>query len=105
MSSKTLLNKAFNQLLEEITPQKLISDSCQLDGKKFHVLAKTYNLDKYKNIYLLGSGKAVVPMAIEVQKLLKPFLKQTLLIGPYGSTEKFNHGVRAFCPSFLEKVN
>ncbi len=92
MSSRTLLNRAFNQLLEEITPQKLISDSCQLDGKKFHVLAKTYDLDKYKNIYLLGSGKAVVPMAIEVQKLLKPFLKQTLLIGPYGTAEKFDNG-------------
>lgn len=92
MSNKTLLHTAFNQLLKEITPQKLITESCQLDGKKFTVLDKTYELDKYKNIYLLGSGKAVVPMAVEVQKLLKPLLKQTLLIGPYGSEEKFDNG-------------
>ena len=92
MSNKTLLHTAFNQLLKEVTPQRLIAESCKLEGNTFSILTKTYDLDKYKNIYLLGSGKAVVPMAIEIQKLLNPFLKKTLLIGPYGSEEKFDKG-------------
>ncbi|MCW8821795.1 MAG: DUF4147 domain-containing protein, partial [Sulfurovum sp.] len=92
MSNKTLLNTAFNQLLEEIKPQELISNSCQLDGEKFSVRGKSYDLANFKNIYLLGSGKAVVPMAIEIQKLLKHFLKKTLLIGAYSSEEKFENG-------------
>jgi len=91
MSNKTLLNRVFDQLLEEITPQKLIAGSCQLSGKKLTVLDKTYDLDNYKNIYLLGSGKAVIPMAKEVENLLKPFLKKTLLIGPYSSEETFHN--------------
>ncbi len=91
MSNKTLLNRVFNQLLEEITPQKLIAESCQLDGNKLTVLDKTYDLDEYKNIYLLGSGKAVIPMAVEIEKLLKPFLKKILIIGPYDSEETFDN--------------
>lgn len=92
MSNKTLLNNVFTQLLKEITPQKLIADSCQLDGHRFSVLGQTYDLDAYKNIYLIGSGKAVVPMAKEVEKCLKPFLKKTLIIGPYDTEETFENG-------------
>ena len=92
MSNKTLLNNVFTQLLEEITPQKLIADSCKLDGNTLSVLNQTYDLDRYKNIYLLGSGKAVIPMAKEVEKCLKPLLKQTLIIGPYDTEETFDNG-------------
>jgi glycerate-2-kinase len=92
MSNKTLLNNTFNQLLEEITPQKLIADACRLDGHTLTILGQTYDLDAYKNVYLMGSGKAVVPMALEVEKLIKPFLKSTLLIGPYVTEETFESG-------------
>ena len=92
MSNKTLLNGAFHQLLKEITPEKLVAESCQLNEHKFTVLNKTYDLDKYKNIYLLGSGKAVIPMAEEVERVLKPFLKKTLLVGPYDSDKTFDSG-------------
>ena len=92
MSNKTLLNNVFTQLLKEITPQKLIADSCQLDGHKFSVLDQTYDLNEYKNVYLLGSGKAVIPMALEVEKLLKPILNGTLIIGPYDTEETFENG-------------
>jgi len=92
MPNRALLNRVFNQVLEEITPQKLIADSCQLDGSKLTVLDKIYDLDAYKNIYLLGSGKAVIPMTLEVEKLLKPYLNNILIIGAYDSEETFDKG-------------
>jgi len=92
MSNKTLLNGVFDQLLEEITPEKLVAESCKLDENKLTVLDKTYDLDEYKNIYLLGSGKAVIPMAEEVERLLKPFIKKTLIIGPYDTDKTFDSG-------------
>ena len=92
MSNKTLLNKVFNELLEEITPEKLIAERCQLDGNVLTVVDKTYHLDQYKNIYLLGSGKAVISMAKGVEKLLKPLLHQRLFIGPYSCEESFAEG-------------
>jgi len=81
----------FHELLEEIIPQKLISESCQLDGNMLTILGQSYHLDRYKNIYLLGSGKAVIPMAMEVEKLLSPLLKETLIIGPYDLEETFHN--------------
>lgn len=92
MSNKTMLHGVFNQLLEEITPQKLIADACKVAGNKLIVLGQEYDLDKYKNVYLLGSGKAVVPMAIEVEKILKPYLNKTLIVGPYSCEETFYKG-------------
>ena len=92
MSNKTLLNGVFHQLLKEITPEKLVAESYHLNEHKFTVLNKTYDLDEYKNIYLLGSGKAVIPMAEEVESILKPFLKKTLLVGPYDSDKTFDSG-------------
>ena len=92
MSNKTLLNGVFDQLLEEITPEKLVAESCKLDENKLTVLDKTYDLDEYENIYLLGSGKAVIPMAEEVERLLKPFIKKTLIIGPYDTDKTFDSG-------------
>lgn len=88
MSNKTLLNSMFHELIKEITPRNLIAESCKLEGKKLIILDKTYDLDDYNNIYLLGSGKAVIPMAQEIEKLLNPFIKKTLLIGPYDA-----HGI------------
>ncbi|MEA2047404.1 MAG: DUF4147 domain-containing protein [Campylobacterota bacterium] len=92
MSNKTLLHDVFNQLLEEIRPQTLISDACKLEGNILSVFEKKYDLDAYKNIYLLGSGKAVLPMAKELGKRLKPYLKKTLIIGPYASEERLENG-------------
>jgi glycerate 2-kinase len=92
MSNKTMLNRVFNQLLEEIKPQKLIADACKLDDSKLTVLGQEYDLENYKNIYLLGSGKAAVPMAQEVEKILKPYLHKTLIIGPYSFEGTFHKG-------------
>ena len=92
MSNKTLLHSVFNEILENITPEKLIEDSCRLEGHKLTILDKTYDLDEYENIYLMGSGKAVIPMALEVKKLLNPFLNKTLIIGPYDPEETFDNG-------------
>lgn len=92
MSNKTLLHGVFNQLLEEITPQTLISDACKLEGNILSIFEKKYDLNAYKNIYLLGSGKAVLPMAKEVKKCLKPYVKKTLIVGPYASEETLENG-------------
>lgn len=83
MSNKKLLHRVFNELLVEVTPQRLISESCKLNEHKLTVMDQTYDLKPYNNVYLLGSGKAVLPMAEEMEKLLKPFITKTLFIGPY----------------------
>lgn len=92
MPNKTLLHRVFHITLKEITPEKLIEASCRLDGQTLTVLDHQYDLGEYRNIYLLGSGKAIVPMALGMEKLLKPLLKKILIIGPYSSEVTFENG-------------
>ncbi len=88
MSNKTLLNKVFNRLLEQITPQKIIAEQCRYAEETLRVAQDSYDLSQYKNIYLLGSGKAVIPMAKTVQELLKERISHTLIVGPYPLDEE-----------------
>ncbi len=93
MSNKTLLRKTFDAVLKEVRPQNLIRQGCRLKNNILTVSGHSYDLDKYKNIYLLGSGKAVVPMAVEIQKLLKEKISNALIIGAYSSDVKLDNGI------------
>lgn len=83
MSNKMLLHETFFALMQTITPQKLIAQQCYLDGTLLHIQETTYDLSHYQNIYLLGSGKAVVPMTQALQKILKDRICKTLIVGAY----------------------
>ena len=120
MSNKTLLNRVFNQLLEELTPQKLIAESCQLDGNMLTVLGKRYDLDKYKNIYLrtgqigyvklVWNGKKYTENQIyklenskqiftdDVLKQLEPHFKETFDYGDGGSMDDLANQVENIEP-------
>lgn len=93
MSNKTLLRNTFDAVLKEVKPQNLIKKGCRLKGNTLTVSGNSYDLNKYKNIYLLGSGKAVVPMAREIQKILKDKIANTLIIGAYNSDVKLDNGI------------
>lgn len=83
MSNRILLQNTFEQLLQEITPQNLISQQCRLEKETLTILGNAYDLGRYKKIYLLGSGKAVIPMAKAVQELLKGYIDKTVIVGAY----------------------
>ncbi|HHD73099.1 MAG TPA: DUF4147 domain-containing protein [Epsilonproteobacteria bacterium] len=83
MSNKRVLHETFDRLLTEITPEKLLSEQCRLDGHFFSVGKESYDLSKYQKVYLLGSGKAVIPMAKAMQKILQPLIENTVIVGPY----------------------
>ena len=87
MSNKALLRSVFNRLIEQITPQKLIAEQCELTAETLRVGQSVYALNGYKKIYLLGSGKAVIPMAKAVQEMLKERICHTLIVGPYPLNE------------------
>lgn len=86
MSRKQLLFDVYMQTLQEITPQRLITKQCRLENEMLHINGTVYDLSRYKRIVLLGSGKAVIPMAEAVQELLGDKIIETLLVGPYTYT-------------------
>lgn len=85
MSNKVLLRNVFTKLLKEISPEKLIANSCSYEPKvqELKIFKNSYKLANYKNIHILGSGKAVIPMAHAMQALLKDKITSSLLVGAY----------------------
>lgn len=83
MPNKMLLHTTFNQLLEEITPQKLIMNQCHLEENILTIGTSCYDLKAYHRIYLLGSGKAVIPMTKALTELLGSFIDKCVIVGAY----------------------
>lgn len=80
---KKILKQSFDKLLKSIMPDVLLLNQCSMQGGILTVQSKSYDLTRYKNIYIAGSGKAVVPMARAMQNLLKAYEPKSLLVGAY----------------------
>ncbi len=91
MSKKNTLHTVFNALIEEIKPQRLIKEQCRYADEVFTVQEADIDLSAYKKIHLLGSGKAVVPMAEALQSLLNAKIESALLVGAYQDTAVEQH--------------
>lgn len=85
MPNKVLLRSVFTDLLKEISPEKLIESSCSYEpsSQELKIFENSYQLSSYKNVHILGSGKAVIPMARAIQTLLQDRVKSSLLVGAY----------------------
>ncbi len=78
---KKTLQKTFETLLDQLHPNKLIEQSVSLYGNSLTINDTTYELPE--KITLLGSGKAVLPMAEATLTLLDAHIEQCCLVGPY----------------------
>ncbi len=56
--------------LEAVDPKKAIFDKVKRDGNLLHAGGKTYNLNEFKRIFIIGGGKAGGPMAEAIESLL-----------------------------------
>ncbi|MEA1982850.1 MAG: DUF4147 domain-containing protein [Campylobacterota bacterium] len=80
MSNKPLAKKIFMDALDASLPKNFISDHCRLDGDILSIENDSYNLSRYKNIYVFGSGKAAATMALEIEKLLNKRIFKGLVV-------------------------
>ncbi len=88
MSNKILLRTTFTTLLEDINPKNLLREQCSYSDDKLSLQSETYDLQRYKSIHLLGSGKAVIPMAQAMQALLGDKIAESILVGAYENHEE-----------------
>ena len=82
MQTNKLIQELYYAALKEIDPQNLINTACKLEGERLYIHGCEYELCKYERIYILGSGKAVFPMAKALKKMLNPFVDTGLIVGP-----------------------
>jgi len=84
--------KLFLDIVQEaltfLSPENLIKNSVKLTGDKLEIEGKTFDLKKYKNIYVIGAGKATYGMAKEINKLLGSRITDGYINVPKAITKK-----------------
>jgi glycerate 2-kinase len=60
----------FYQALKAVQPGAAIKRYCKFDGKTFFIGHRSYQLNQYKNLYVLGTGKATASMAAAIEDMI-----------------------------------
>ncbi len=76
------MEELFGAALERVRPSGLIGFHCQLDGDMLLVQGERYDLNQYERIFVLGSGKAAVPMAEALEQLLGERIYAGVVVSP-----------------------
>ncbi len=71
-----------DRALEEIRADKILRNFVKFKGDTLVIKDKDFNIDS-KTIYVVGFGKAVIPMAKEIENILRQRLKGGIINSPY----------------------
>ena len=74
--------------LKAVDPKQIIRSKILLKGSKLLVDEYTFELDRFKNIYVVGGGKASGSMAETLEQILGSHIKDGIVNVPYGYTHK-----------------
>ncbi len=75
----------FNYGLQAVEPGSAIKRCCKLIGDSLFVGNRTYHLPQYKNLYVIGAGKATAPMAAALENILEDRVSKGII------TVKYDH--------------
>lgn len=70
--------------LRAMEPDVCMHEHINLSGSLFEIRGKTYNLDKFKDIYIVGFGKVSGLMAVILEELLEERIKAGIVNVQYG---------------------
>lgn len=75
---RDLLN-VLEKVIESVNPKKIIKDNVILHNHRLIISGKTFILKNYKNIYVVGAGKATYFMAQGLESVLGSRIKEGLI--------------------------
>ncbi len=87
---KTMKNQAlkiFKKGLEAVDPRACIHERCTREGHLFRIENRTYNLTRFKQIFVIGAGKAGASMALAIEEILGDRITTGMVIVKYGHLE------------------
>ena len=85
MSIKSHAFSIFNAAINSVKPSTIIPEKIKLSDTKLFVGSHAFELNDYRNIYMIGAGKASAAMAYELEKILDAWIKDGLIITNYGN--------------------
>ncbi|MGQ9623816.1 MAG: glycerate kinase type-2 family protein [Candidatus Bathycorpusculaceae bacterium] len=86
--ARAIAIKSFEYALWAVDPKQIIKSRVLLKDSKIHVNRHKFDLKKFKNIYVVGGGKASGSMAEALEKILAKHITAGIVNVPHGS--KYN---------------
>ncbi len=83
--ARALALNSIEYALNAVEPGYLLRSSLSLNGSLLHAGKCTYDLNSIGHIYVVGGGKAGVPMAVALEGILNERITSGIVNVPYGS--------------------
>lgn len=81
MDFRNQIQSMYSAALQAVMPRNFMSESISLNKNELRINNGLYDLDKYKRIFVFGSGKASADMAGYIYDLLGKRIERGLIIG------------------------
>ncbi|MEM3463607.1 MAG: glycerate kinase [Candidatus Bathyarchaeia archaeon] len=86
--ARELALKSLEAAIKAVDPKSLIKSKLKLEGSILHVNGRAFNIGKFKNIYVIGGGKASGSMAEALEEVLGDKITDGLVNVPKGNKHK-----------------
>ncbi|MEM3725341.1 MAG: glycerate kinase [Candidatus Bathyarchaeia archaeon] len=86
--ARAIALNSFEYALRAVDPKQIIKSRVLLKGSKLLVNGHEFDLKKFKNIYVIGGGKASGAMAEALEKVLAKHITAGIVNVPHGSEHK-----------------
>jgi len=86
--ARALALESLEAAVNAVDPKRIIKLKLSLKNSVLHVNEYSFDLKKFKNIYVVGGGKASGSMAEALEQILGSYITNGLLNIPYGSKHK-----------------
>ncbi|MEM2367107.1 MAG: glycerate kinase [Candidatus Bathyarchaeia archaeon] len=86
--ARELALKSLEAAIKAVNPKSLIKSKLKLEGSILHVNGRAFNIGKFKNIYVIGGGKASGSMAEALEEVLGDKITDGLVNVPKGNKHK-----------------
>jgi glycerate-2-kinase len=71
--------------IEAVLPENVIRNTVKVEGDRLSAGGRTFDLSKYRHIYIAGGGKASGTMAAEIERLLDSRITAGIVIDRHGT--------------------
>jgi glycerate-2-kinase len=88
--ARTLALKSLESAVNAVDPKQIIRSKLSLKNSTLHVEEYSFDLKRFKNVYVIGGGKASGSMAESLEQILGNYITNGLLNIPHGSKYKTN---------------
>jgi glycerate 2-kinase len=81
----------FNRGLQAVQPGDAIRRHCKYDGKNLFIGDRVYHLPRFKNLFVVGSGKAAAPMTSAIEDIIGEKVTGGIITVKYGHVADLSH--------------